>query len=78
MANKYYRKATDREREASVALYKFFESFAKLTEEAGESSAWCIILDDAVELSKRYPECKHTITGIIDDISDRAKERANG
>lgn len=78
MANKYYRKATDREREASVALYKFFESFAKLTEEDGESNAWYIIIDDAVELARQYPECKYTIMGIVTDISDRAKENSNG
>lgn len=78
MGNKYYRKATDREREASVALYKFFEQFALLTEVEGKSSAWCIIVDEGVELARKYPECRHTIAGIIDDISDRAKERANG
>lgn len=78
MGNKYYRKATDREREASVALYKFFEQFAKLTTEGAKSDAWYIMVDSAVELSKQFPECRHTIAGIMDDIGTRAEEHAHG
>lgn len=78
MANSYYRKATEREREISVTLYHFYENFAKLTTETDTSQGWVDITEEAVAIQKKYPECSHTIVGIMEDIAKMAKEHSNG
>ena len=78
MANSYHRKATEREREISVTLYRFFEDFASLIEIGDDSDGWAEMLKQAVRLADKYPEAKGTISGIMNDINRRAKERNNG
>ena len=78
MANKWFRKATEREREISVTLYHFYENFADLTTETSVSQGWEEMTKEAVEIQKKYPECQRTIIGIMEDINRMAKERANG
>lgn len=78
MANKWARKATEREREISVTLYHFFENFADLTTETSISQGWEEMSKEAVEIQKKYPECQCTIIGIMGDISKMAKEHSNG
>lgn len=76
MANSYYRKATERERAASVAIYHFFENFAKMTTETSTSEGWEEMTKEAVEIQKKYPECQRTIIGIMEDINRMAKEHS--
>lgn len=76
MANKWARKATEREREISVTLYHFFENFAKMTTETSISEGWEEMTREAVEIQKKYPECSDTIIGIMGDISKMAKEHS--
>ena len=78
MANKWARKATEREREISVTLYHFFENFAKMTTETDTSQGWEEMSKEAVEIQKKYPECQRTIIGLMRDISKMAKENPNG
>ena len=78
MESKWFRKATEREREISVTLYHFFENFAKLTTETDTSQGWVEITGEATAIQKKYPECSHTVVGIMEDINKMAKERANG
>jgi hypothetical protein len=78
MANKWARKATEREREISVTLYHFYENFAKMTTETSISEGWEEMTREAVEIQKKYPECSDTIIGIMGDISRMAKEHSNG
>ena len=78
MANKWARKAAEREREISVTLYHFFENFAKMTTETDISQGWVEMTEQATAIQKKYPECSHTIVGIMEDISRMAKEHANG
>ena len=78
MANKWFRKATEREREISVTLYHFYENFAKMTTETSISEGWEEMTREAVEIQKKYPECSDTIIGIMGDISRMAKEHSNG
>jgi hypothetical protein len=78
MANKWARKATEREREISVTLYHFFENFAKMTTETSISEGWEEMTREAVEIQKKYPECSDTIIGIMEDINRMAKEHSNG
>lgn len=73
MANSYYRKATEREREISVTLYHFYENFAKMTTETHTSQGWAEMTKEAVEIQKKYPECQRTIIGIMEDINRIAK-----
>ena len=77
MESKWFRKATEREREINVTLYHFYENFAKLTE-THTSQGWVEITKEATAIQKKYPECSHTVVGIMEDISKMAKERANG
>lgn len=76
MANKWARKATEREREISVTLYHFFENFAKMTTETSISEGWEEMSKEAVEIQKKYPECQRTIIGIMEDINRMAKEHS--
>ena len=76
MANKWARKATEREREISVTLYHFFENFAKMTTETDTSQGWEEMSKEAVEIQKKYPECQCTIIGLMGDISKMAKEHS--
>lgn len=76
MANKWARKATEREREISVTLYHFFENFAKMTTETSISEGWVEITEEATAIQKKYPECSHTIVGIMEDIGKMAKEHS--
>ena len=76
MANKWARKATEREREISVTLYHFFENFAKMTTETSISQGWEEMAKEANEIQKKYPECMCTIIGIMGDISRMAKEHS--
>ena len=78
MANKWARKATARERAASVAIYHLFENYALLTTADGKSDGWGLMLSDASKLADKYPECKGIISGIMEDINRMAKEHANG
>ena len=78
MANKWARKATEHEREISVTLYHFFENFAKMTTETSISQGWEEMSKEANVIQKKYPECSHTVVGIMEDINKMAKERANG
>ena len=78
MESKWARKATEREREISVTLYHFFENFAKMTTETDISQGWVEMTEQATAIQKKYPECSHTIVGIMEDISRMAKEHANG
>lgn len=76
MANKWARKATERERAASVAIYHLFENYALLTEADGLSGGWILLLSDASKLADKYPECNGIISGLVNDISNRAKEHS--
>ena len=76
MANKWARKATEREREISVTLYHFFENFAKMTTETSISQGWEEMSKEAVEIQTKYPECQRTIIGIMEDINRMAKEHS--
>ena len=76
MENKWARKATERERAASVAIYHFFENFAKMTTETSTSQGWEEMSREAVEIQKKYPECQRTIIGIMEDINRMAKEHS--
>ena len=76
MANKWARKATERERAASVAIYHLFENYASLTEADGISDGWTLLLSDASKLADKYPECTGIISGLVSDISNRAKEHS--
>ena len=76
MANKWARKATERERAASVAIYHLFENYALLTTAEGISDGWTLLLSDASKLADKYPECMCTIIGIMGDISRMAKEHS--
>jgi len=76
MASKWARKATERERAASVAIYHFFENYALLTEADGISDGWEEMTREAVEIQKKYPECQCTIIGIMEDINRMAKEHS--
>ena len=78
MANKWGRKATEREREISVTLYHFYENFADLTSGTHTTEGFCEMVNKAYEVQKKYPECQRTIIGIMEDINRIAKERANG
>ena len=78
MANKWARKATEREREISVTLYHFFENFAKMTTETHTSEGWAELTKEATAIQKKYPECQRTIIGIMEDINRMAKEHSNG
>ena len=78
MANNYFRKATERERAASVAIYHLFENYASLVTADGKSEGWTLLLSDASKLADKYPECKGIISGLVNDISNRAKEHSNG
>lgn len=78
MANNYFRKATDRERAASVAIYRLFENYALLTTDGGKVDGWGLLLSDASKLVDKYPECKGIISGLVNDISNMAKENSNG
>lgn len=76
MANKWARKVTERERAASVAIYHLFENYALLTEADGISDGWTLLLSDASKLADKYPECNGIISGLVNDISNRAKEHS--
>lgn len=76
MASSYYRKATEREREISVTLYHFYENFAKMTTETNTSDGWAELTKEATAIQAKYPECGHTIIGIMEDISRMAKEHS--
>ena len=76
MANKWARKATEREREISVTLYHFFENYAKMTTETSISQGWEEMSKEANEIQKKYPECQRTIIGIMEDINRMAKEHS--
>jgi len=76
MVNKWARKATERERAASVAIYHLFENYALLTEADGISDGWEEMTREAVEIQKKYPECQRTIIGIMEDINRMAKEHS--
>lgn len=76
MANKWARKATERERAASVAIYHLFENYALLTTADGKSDGWGLMLSDASKLADKYPECRGIIWGLVNDISNRAKEHS--
>lgn len=76
MESKWFRKATEREREISVTLYHFFENFAKLITETDTSQGWAEITEEATAIQKKYPECSHTIVGIMEDIGKMAKEHS--
>lgn len=76
MANKWARKATEREREISVTLYHFFENFAKMTTETHTSEGWVELTKEATAIQKKYPECQRTIIGIMEDINRMAKEHS--
>lgn len=78
MESKWFRKATERERAASVAIYRLFENYALLTTAGGKVDGWGLLLSDASQLVDKYPECKGIISGLVNDISDRAKENSNG
>jgi hypothetical protein len=78
MANSYHRKATEREREISVILYRFYENFAALPEIDGKSDGWTEMIKEAVKIAEQFPECEKTLSGIMEDINRRAKERQNG
>lgn len=76
MESKWARKATERERAASVAIYHLFENYALLTTAEGISDGWTLLLSDASKLADKYPECKGIISGLVNDISNRAKEHS--
>ena len=76
MENKWARKATEREREISVTLYLFFENFAKMTTETHTSQGWAEMTGEATAIQKKYPECSHTVVGIMEDINKMAKEHS--
>lgn len=78
MANKWARKATEREREISVTLYHFFENFANLASYPQATEGFRQMIDEANEIQSKYPECQHTIIGIMEDINKMAREHANG
>ena len=78
MESKWFRKATERERAASVAIYRLFENYALLTTEGGKADGWGLLLFDASKLVDKYPECKGMISGLVNDISNMAKENSNG
>ena len=78
MANKWGRKATEREREISVTLYHFFENFADLTSGTHIITGFQQMIDEANKIQSKYPECQRTIIGIMEDINRRAKENSNG
>ena len=76
MANKWARKATEREREISVTLYHFYENFAKMTTETSISEGWEEMTKEANKIQTKYPECQRTIIGIMEDINRMAKEHS--
>ena len=76
MANNWARKATEREREISVAIYHFFEKFASLVTDDGKSDGWAVMISEGYELGAKYPEARRTIDGLMQDISNRAKEHS--
>lgn len=76
MANKYHRKATEREREISVAIYRFFENFASLVTDDGKSDGWAVMIAEGAELRAKYPEASKTIDGLMLDINYKAKEHS--
>ena len=78
MANEYHRKATEREREISVTLYRFFENYADLTSGTHTTEGFCQMVSEAYKIQSEYPECQRTIIGLMEDINRMAKERANG
>lgn len=76
MANSYYRKATEREREISVTLYHFYENFADLTSGTYITEGFRQMVDEANKIQSKYPECQRTIIGIMEDINRMAKEHS--
>lgn len=76
MENNWARKATERERAASVAIYHLFENYASLVTADGKSEGWTLLLSDASKLVNKYPECRGIIYGLVNDISNRAKEHS--
>ena len=78
MANNYFRKATEREREISVTLYHFYENFADLTSGTHITTGFQQMIDEANKIQSKYPECQRTIIGIMEDINRMAKENSNG
>jgi hypothetical protein len=78
MENKWARKATERERAASVAIYHLFENYALLPTGDGKSDGWGLMLSDASKLAHKDPECTGTISGLVHDISNRETAHSNG
>jgi hypothetical protein len=76
MGNKWARKATEREREISVTLYHFFETFADLTSGIYITEGFRQMVDEANKIQTKYPECQRTIIGIMEDINRMAKEHS--
>lgn len=76
MANKWARKATEREREISVTLYHFFENFADLSSGIYITEGFRQMVDEANKIQSKYPECQRTIIGIMEDINRMAKEHS--